>query len=119
MEKPSFKNLAIALTICLSLGALTMFAPVFPCGYKDAASGATAGYGYHSLAKVASEGFQWDSASVPEPYVMYTGTGPYVVNANTWIALLYIPIILAIIYFGWFIISTEGQIFNFIRPSKR
>ena len=109
-----WKRLAVALPLCLCLAALVCALPIFPCGFFDASTDMYAGYGYHSLAEVASEGFSWDSATVPEPFEEYRGTGPFVAVAKWWVVALYIPIFLAITYLGLEI--SRGNV-RFIRPS--
>ena len=117
--KIRWKNVIAATIISLALGALTALAPMFPCGYRDAASNVPAGYGYHSLAKVVFNGFDWGSSTVPTLFPGYSGSGPFAVNAEYWIALLYIPMFMAIILLGWLIIGGKVRFEQFILPSTR
>ena len=119
MSKQTAIRYALALTICLGLGAIMSLASILPCGYHDAATGDYAGHGYHSLAEVVSEGFEWDSQTVPNPYEKYTGTGPYIATCEFWIAALFIPIFFAIIFLGWLIIGGNGRNFQFIPLSRK
>jgi hypothetical protein len=119
MPRQSMINFALALAICLGLGIMVSLASVLPCSYHDAADGKFAGYGYHSLAKAASEGFEWNSDSVPEQSPLYSGTGPYVASVQYWIVLLYIPIFMAIVFLGWLIMGGKKRFAEFIRPSKK
>jgi hypothetical protein len=109
MPKPI--HILAAVSVCVALGALACLAPAYPCGYYGA-DGKYAGYGYHSLAKAASEGFGWSADSVPVPYGGYSGTGPYEAKAGPWIGALYFPVFIAIISLGW-LIATD----RLIRPS--
>ena len=76
-----------------------LFLPVYPCSYFDG-GGTYAGYGYHSIANIASEGLEWDENEVPNMASRYQGDGPYVVQPQAWIMVLYAPIMLAIAFFG-------------------
>ena len=119
MSGQAMKNFTLALATCLSLGAVISFASVLPCGYHDAADGKFAGYGYHSLAKVASEGFEWNAGNVPEPYEKYSGTGPYIASAEYWVVALYIPIFIGIIFLGWLILGGKERLAPFIHLSRK
>lgn len=113
------KNVFLAAIVCIGLFLLTALSPIIPCGYCDAASNINAGYGYHSLAKVISEGFEWDSVTVPVISQGYDGTGPYIVTAEYWIAALYIPMFMAIIFLGWLIMNGEIKTAGLTRPSTK
>jgi hypothetical protein len=119
MSRQTMINFALALAICLGLSIMVSLAGILPCSYHDAANGKFAGYGYHSLVKVASEGLEWDSQTVPEQSPLYSGTGPFVASAEYWIVLLYIPIFMAIIFLGWLIMGGKKRLAKFIRPSKK
>ena len=113
------KNLALALGICISLGTTVSLISILPCSYNDAVDGNYAGYGYHSLVKVVSEGLEWNAASVPEPIPGYSGTGSYIVSAQYWIPALYIPIFIAITYLGWLIMGGKKWFSEFIPLSRK
>ena len=116
--KLRWKNVIAATIVCLALGALTALAPMYPCGYT--ASGTRAGYGYHSLATVASEGFEWTSDMVPVAFPEFTGSGPYVAVGQQWIAAMYIPMFIAIIFLGWLILTGNlGAIIPLSRKSGK
>ncbi len=110
MPKPI--HLLAAVGVCVALGVLACLAPAYPCGYSGS-NEEYAGYGYHSLAKAASEGFGWSADSVPVLYEKYSGTGPYEIKAEPWMAALYVPIFIAIAFLGFLIYSG-----SFIRPSR-
>jgi hypothetical protein len=95
-----WKNVLLATIVCLGLCIILSLASVLPCGYHDAADGKFAGYGYHSLADVASNGFEWNADAVPHLYERYSGTGPYIASAEYWVVALHFPIFLAIIFLG-------------------
>ena len=108
-ENIPWKRLGVAVPLCLGLAALVCALPMFPCGYFDAQTDIYGGYGYHSLAGAVSEGLSWESTTVPEPYEKYAGSGPFTVVAQWWIAMLYIPIFVAIGYFGYIVIESDDR----------
>lgn len=91
-------RIIVALGVTGGLAIAVFFLPMYPCGYFDGSS--YAGYGYHSLADIASEGLGWDADVVPNMASKYTGDGPYVVQPQAWIMVLYVPILLAIAFLG-------------------
>jgi hypothetical protein len=119
MSRQIMIRFVLALAICLGLSIMVSLGSVLPCSYHNAVDGKYAGYGHHSLVKVASEGLEWDSETVPELNPLYNGTGPYVASAQYWVALLYIPIFIAIIFLGWLIMGGKGRLAAFIHLSTR
>ncbi|MCK5038086.1 MAG: hypothetical protein KAS16_03205 [Thermoplasmata archaeon] len=96
--KKDITRIMVALGVTGGLAIAVFFLPIYPCGYFDGSS--YAGYGYHSLADIASEGLEWDADIVPNMSEKYLGDGPYVVQPQAWIMVLYAPIILALAFFG-------------------
>ena len=108
--KSTLLRFAAAVAIAVPLSCTVLFAHVYPCGYFDANSQVYAGYGHHSLFTVQANRLSWDTSSVPVMYEKYTGSGPYVVEAGLWVAILYVPIFLAIAYLGWLVFSRFAEI---------
>ena len=99
-----------------SLGiVILLFGSFYPVGYFDAENESCAGYGHHSFAEIAANGFDWETNTVPVKNQLFEGTGPYVAMPAMWIAMLYIPIMLGIVYVTRLLAILTVDIM-FIRP---
>ena len=96
--KKDITRIIVALGVSGGLAIAVFFLPMYPCGYFDGTS--YAGYGYHSLADIIDRGTEWDENVVPNMADKYLGNGPYVVQPQAWIMVLYAPILLAIAFLG-------------------
>lgn len=112
MEQPENRlGSTIAVLVSLVLASLVVFIGVYPCGYYDVNSSAYAGYGHHSLSTVMTNGFRWDSDTVPEEVARHSGDGPYEARAELWVAALYVPVFISIIFLGLLIHNNFARVF--------
>ena len=116
MEKSIRINYAIASVICLVLIITVIFANIYPCGYWSQdqlfEKEGYAGYGYHSLAEVLSNGYFWEADEIPEPNPDWRTLGPeFYVVGYWWVSVMYIPIFLGIFYVGWLIAQNGLSVF--------
>ena len=96
--KKNITKIIVALGVTGGLAIEVLFLPMYPCGYFDGSS--YAGYGYHSMADILDRGMEWGESEVPNMSEKYLGDGPYMVQPQAWIMVLYAPILLAIAFFG-------------------
>lgn len=116
MTKSIRISYTLASIICLVLMMTVLFANIYPCGYWSQSQlfeeEGYAGYGHHSLAEVLANGFFWGDEEIPAPNPDWETLGPpFYVVGYWWVAVLYIPIFIGIIFIGWLIAEERLSIF--------